>query len=88
MLPDADLLYTALQARDTRFEGLAYVCVKTTGIFCRLTCPARTAKRENCSFRLTVADCLGAGFRPCKRCKPMGDQAFVPLAGNSSVTAS
>lgn len=72
MLPDPDTLYDALQARDPRYDGLAFVCVKTTGIFCRLTCPARTAKRENCSFRASVAECLAAGFRPCKRCKPQG----------------
>jgi AraC family transcriptional regulator of adaptative response/methylated-DNA-[protein]-cysteine methyltransferase len=86
MLPDADALYDSLAARDGRFEGMAFACVKTTGIFCRLTCPARTAKRENVSFRATVGECEAAGFRACKRCKP--DQAGLPLAGRSSVTVS
>ncbi len=72
MLPDADLLYAALVARDPAFEGRAFACVRTTGIFCRLTCPARTAKRGNVSFRASVADCLAEGFRPCRRCFPAG----------------
>ena len=73
MLPDADALYESLAARDGRFEGQALVCVKTTGIFCRLTCPARTPLRKNVEFRGTVAECEVAGFRACKRCRP--DQA-------------
>jgi len=74
-LPDADVLYDALVSRDARFEGRAYVGVTSTGVFCRLTCPARKPKRENCRFLETVALCLEAGFRPCKRCHPMAPQA-------------
>jgi AraC family transcriptional regulator of adaptative response/methylated-DNA-[protein]-cysteine methyltransferase len=85
MLPDADVLYDSLVAQDGRFEGLAFVCVKTTGIFCRMTCPARTPLRRNVEFRGTVAECQAAGFRACKRCKPY---AGSPLAGSSSVTTS
>ena len=86
MLPDADALYESLAARDGRFEGQALVCVKTTGIFCRLTCPARTPLRRNVAFRASVKDCEGAGFRACKRCRP--DQAGAPVAGRISVTSS
>ena len=86
MLPDADTLYAALVARDAAFEGRAYVCVRTTGIFCRLTCPARTPLRRNVEFRASVADCAAAGFRACKRCKP--DQAGSPVAGRFSPSAS
>jgi len=71
-LPDDDTLYAALTAKDPAFEGRAFVAVKTTGIFCRLICPARDPKRENCRFFATQADCLDAGYRPCKRCHPMG----------------
>ena len=53
------------------FAGQALVCVKTTGIFCRLTCPARTPKRANVEFRALAAECLAAGFRACKRCRPV-----------------
>lgn len=70
-LPDAATLYEALLARDARYEGRAYVCVATTGIFCRLTCPARKPLIENCSFRPTIGACIEAGFRPCKRCHPL-----------------
>ena len=67
---DDDRLYAALQARDRGLDGRVFVCVATTGIFCRLSCPARTPLRKNCSFRATVAACVADGFRACKRCKP------------------
>lgn len=86
MLADPDTLYQALLARDARFEGLAFVCVTSTGIYCHLTCPARKPKRENCVFRASAAECVAAGFRACKRCHP--DQMRGPLAGSSSSTAS
>jgi len=66
-----DRLYQALLDRDPAFVGTAYVGVTSTGIFCRLDCPAKKPKRENCQFYPTVADCLDAGFRACKRCKPL-----------------
>lgn len=70
-LPDHATLYRALCARDDSYEGRAYVGVTSTGIFCRLSCPARNPKPENCTFHGSVADCLDSGFRPCKRCKPL-----------------
>ncbi|PTX57346.1 DNA-O6-methylguanine--protein-cysteine S-methyltransferase /transcriptional regulator Ada [Litoreibacter ponti] len=70
-LPDDDALYDALLERDPRFEGRAYVGVASTGVFCRLTCPARKPKRANCTFFETVGACIEAGFRPCKRCHPL-----------------
>jgi AraC family transcriptional regulator of adaptative response/methylated-DNA-[protein]-cysteine methyltransferase len=85
MLSDADALYASLEARDGRFAGQAFVCVRTTGIFCRMPCPARTPLRKNVEFRASVDECLAAGFRACKRCRP---QAGSPLAGSSSVTTS
>ncbi len=74
-LPSDDALYAALLARDPAFDGRAYVGVASTGIFCRLTCPARKPKRENCSFYNDVAACINAGFRPCKRCHPIAPEA-------------
>lgn len=74
-LPDDDALYAALLDRDADFDGRAYVGVTSTGVFCRLTCPARKPKRENCRFFGTVAACVEAGFRPCKRCHPIGTAA-------------
>ncbi|WP_226553063.1 bifunctional transcriptional activator/DNA repair enzyme AdaA [Celeribacter naphthalenivorans] len=70
-LPDADTLYKALLARDPRFEGRAWVGVTSTGVFCRLTCPARKPKPENCRWFDSLGACIEAGFRPCKRCQPL-----------------
>jgi len=70
-LPDHNILYQALCNRDETYEGRAYVGVTSTGIFCRLTCPARNPNPENCRFYHSVADCMEAGFRACKRCKPL-----------------
>lgn len=69
--PTDDVLYDALIARDQAYEGFAYSAVRTTGIFCRLTCAARKPKRENVVFFGSIAECLEAGFRPCLRCRPM-----------------
>lgn len=74
-LPSDDALYAALDARETCYDGRVFVGVRSTGIFCRLSCPARTPKRENCTFHESVAACLDAGFRPCKRCDPLGHGA-------------
>ncbi|WEX77820.1 trifunctional transcriptional activator/DNA repair protein Ada/methylated-DNA--[protein]-cysteine S-methyltransferase [Sinorhizobium numidicum] len=70
-LPNDDLLYDALLARSFDYEGQAFVCVKSTGIFCRLSCPARKPKRENTLFFDSIAACLNSGFRPCERCRPL-----------------
>ncbi len=74
-LPDDESLYAALLARDARYDGQAFVGVSSTGVFCRLTCPARKPKRENCSFYRDVGACIHAGFRPCKRCHPLAPAA-------------
>jgi len=71
-LPDHETLYRALQARDTSYDGRVFVCVKSTGIFCRLSCPARDPLPQNCHFTETVAECLQMGYRACKRCHPLG----------------
>ncbi|MGE0435128.1 MAG: Ada metal-binding domain-containing protein, partial [Planctomycetota bacterium] len=47
---DADVCYRALVAHDTRFDGLFFVGVTSTGIYCRPVCPARTPRRNNCTF--------------------------------------
>ena len=76
-LPDHSTLYTALCARDPAYEGRAFVGVTSTGIFCRLTCPARKPKPENCTFFPDVAQSLEAGFRACKRCHPLQPAALA-----------
>ena len=80
--PSHDTLYKALIARDPAHDGKIFVCVGTTGIFCRLTCPARKPLSENCVFRSSVRECLEAGFRPCKRCHPLHSAAEAdPIVG-------
>lgn len=74
MTHDDDTLYAALIARDPSYEGFAYVGVKTTGIVCRLTCPARKPKRDNVVFFANCGEAQDAGFRPCLRCKPLDRQ--------------
>lgn len=70
MALDHDECYRALGARDPRHDGRFFICVHTTGIFCRPICPARTPKRENVQFVATAEAALQLGFRPCKRCRP------------------
>lgn len=74
-LPDDETLYAALLARDEAWDGRAWVGVSSTGIFCRLTCPARKPKRENCTFYETIGGALDAGYRACKRCHPLAPAA-------------
>lgn len=63
--------YRALLNKDKAYEGIFFVGVKTTGVFCQPTCPARKPKIENCEFFETAQEALLASFRPCKRCKPL-----------------
>ncbi len=65
-----DACYRALEARDPRFDGVFYVGVATTGIYCRPVCPARTPGRARCAFYATAAQAEVAGFRACFRCRP------------------
>ncbi|WP_224372249.1 DNA-3-methyladenine glycosylase 2 [Hyalangium versicolor] len=69
-LLDQDLCYRALSGRDARFDGRFFTCVKTTGIYCRPICPARTPKRENCIFVPSAAAAEELGYRSCLRCRP------------------
>ncbi len=62
--------WNAVQQRDAAFDGRFVYGVRTTGIYCRPSCPSKTAKRENVSFHDTPDAAEKAGFRPCKRCRP------------------
>ncbi len=73
-----DEMYEALVDRNTEYDGVFFVGVRTTGIFCRSTCSARKPKRENVSFFEKTSDALAAGFRACKRCKPMEVSGKMP----------
>jgi AraC family transcriptional regulator, regulatory protein of adaptative response / DNA-3-methyladenine glycosylase II len=67
---DPQSCFRALRAKDARFDGLFFVGIKTTGIYCRCVCTARTAKRENCTFYANPATAEAAGYRPCLICRP------------------
>lgn len=62
--------YRAIASRDRRFDGQFVTAVRTTGIYCRPSCPARTPRPENVTFYLTSAAAHEAGYRACKRCLP------------------
>lgn len=66
----SDERYRAVRSRDARFDGQFVMAVRTTGIYCRPSCPARTPRRENVEFFRTSAAAHAAGFRACKRCAP------------------
>ena len=77
-LPDSETLYTALLQRDSTFEGIFVVGVKTTGVFCRPGCRARMPKRENVEFFHSAQEALQHGYRPCKICRPLEYQGAPP----------
>src|SRR5690606_38854943 len=62
--------YHALRARDVRFDGVFFVAVTTTGIYCRPICPARVPASDRCLFFNRAAEAERAGFRACFRCRP------------------
>ncbi len=70
MTLDPDACYEALLAHDPRFDGAFFVGVKTTGIYCRPVCRARTPRRDRCEFFRRAALAERAGFRACFRCRP------------------
>ncbi|MBA2532646.1 MAG: DNA-3-methyladenine glycosylase 2 family protein [Nocardioidaceae bacterium] len=67
---DAERCYRAVRSRDARFDGVFFTGVRTTGIYCRPSCPAVTPKQTNVVFFATAAAAHGAGFRACRRCRP------------------
>src|SRR5204863_9330812 len=71
LLPPADAMYRALVNRDSSFEGIFFVGVRTTGIFCRPTCSAKKPARTNVDSFATASEGLHGGYRACLRCRPM-----------------
>jgi AraC family transcriptional regulator of adaptative response / DNA-3-methyladenine glycosylase II len=67
---DTEACYRAVSSRDRRFDGVFYTAVRTTGIYCRPSCPARTPAPANVTFHPTAASAHAAGYRACKRCLP------------------
>lgn len=71
-------MYDATKSRDESFNGLFYIAVKTTGIFCRPGCPARTPLPQNVEYYASTDEALRAGYRPCLRCKPLDAATGAP----------
>ncbi|WP_436982233.1 AlkA N-terminal domain-containing protein [Streptomyces sp. enrichment culture] len=67
---DDDSRYEAVRSRDERFDGVFYTAVRTTGIYCRPSCPAVTPKRAHVTFHPSAAAAQAAGYRACRRCRP------------------
>src|SRR6201994_2730967 len=67
---DDEQRYAAAVSKDARFDGVFFIGVTSTGIYCRPSCPAITPKRANMRFYPSAAAAQGAGFRACKRCRP------------------
>jgi len=77
-MPDEKVLYKALLEKDSSFDGVYFVAVKTTGIFCRLTCTARKPKPENVEFFPSAREALLYGYRPCRICEPLLNSGETP----------
>ena len=84
---DPRACYRALSTRDARFDGRLFVGVRTTGIYCRPVCPARTPKREHVEFFPSAAAAHEAGFRPCLRCRPETAPDFAAWRGTSNTVS-
>ncbi|MCI0613874.1 helix-turn-helix domain-containing protein, partial [bacterium] len=69
-MPSAEICDRARASKDARFDGLFFIAVRSTGIYCRPVCPAPTAKRVNVVYYPTAAAAAAAGYRPCLRCRP------------------
>src|SRR5881392_4219903 len=78
LLPPSETMYRALVDRAASFEGIFFVGVRTTGIFCRPTCSAKKPARENVDFFPTPSEALHGGYRPCLRCRPMDPDKRPP----------
>jgi AraC family transcriptional regulator, regulatory protein of adaptative response / DNA-3-methyladenine glycosylase II len=84
---DPQACYRAVLARDGRYDGRFFTCVKTTGIYCRPICPARPPKLENCHFVPTAAAAQEAGFRPCLRCRPENSPGVDACRGTAATVS-
>ncbi|HSU19108.1 MAG TPA: AlkA N-terminal domain-containing protein [Acidobacteriaceae bacterium] len=83
-VPSKAAAYRALESHDSRFDGLLFVAVKSTGIYCRPVCPARTPKLANCEFYSSAAAAQDAGYRPCLRCRPETAPQLAAWKGTSN----
>ena len=84
---DQDACFRALRTRDPRFDGRFFTAVRSTGIYCRPICPARTPKRANCLFLPCAAAAQELGYRPCLRCRPEASPGTPAWLGTSTTVS-
>ena len=84
---DPDSCYRALRAKDRRFDGVFFVAVASTHVYCRPICPARPVRREGCRFYRLAAEAERDGYRACLRCRPELAPGNAPLDGPSRLVA-
>lgn len=84
---DFEACRRAFATRDPRFDGRIFGAVKTTGIYCRPICPARSPKPENMSFFPSAAAAQKAGYRPCLRCRPEASPDLGAWRGTSNTVS-
>ena len=77
-LPPAPEMERAYKSRDESYDGIFFLAVRSTGIFCCPSCPARKPDPRNVQYYATTREAIFAGFRPCKRCQPMKAQGTTP----------
>ena len=80
-IPPRREMERAYRGRDRSYDGVFFLAVKTTGIFCRPSCPARKPQPRNVQYFATARDALFAGYRPCKRCRPVDVRGRAPARG-------
>jgi len=77
-IPSLQEMHRAVDRRDASYDGIFFVAVRTTGIFCRPSCRSRPALRKNREFFATAREAIFSGYRPCKRCRPMHTDGRPP----------
>src|SRR5437899_12356745 len=77
-LPSKKEMEQAVEQRDASYDGIFFVGVRTTGIFCRPSCPAKTPLVRNRQYFATAREAIFAGYRPCKRCRPLDTNGQPP----------
>jgi AraC family transcriptional regulator of adaptative response / DNA-3-methyladenine glycosylase II len=85
MTQNTKALYQALRSRDSRFDGLFFVGVTSTGIYCRPICTVKPPKFVNCTFHRSAQEAEQAGFRPCLRCRPELAPGSAPVDNSQRI---
>ena len=77
-LPPLNEMERAFSAKDASYDGIFFLGVRTTGIFCRPSCPAKKPLSENVEYFSNAREATFAGYRPCKRCRPLQTNGELP----------